>query len=327
MMSRFFVKTVLCSIAIFLTACAQTSYVVDMPESSTHTYISSESQINSVLNFIDEREDADMSFTSGVLPMELVYEGAPLDPLTFLEEFTIAELQARGISVKPGVENATAINVNTFLMRNYRSGGYVPFTVITLLSADIETSEGEQRVVIFLKRGKVPVWSFQEIIEPTLNQPLELLAQTFAAKINAVVYGQVVGDDVVDMLVQDINSGEDGGLTYQHVYQLGFTNNAKAIEPLIEFSKSKDEYIRLAAISALGTLNAQSQLDYLISIFRSDAAWQDRAMAAKSVGDLGLMGNKQAMSFMRENVEEILGDSKKVGAAWTREIIDLYLAD
>jgi hypothetical protein len=327
MMNRIAVKIVLCSTAVFLSACAPKSYVVDMPETSPHTYISSESQRESVLNFVDERENADMSFTSGVLSMDLAYEGAPLDPMEFLEEFTIAELQARGIPVSAGVENSTAINVNTFLMRNYRSGSYVPFTVITLLSADIETSEGEQRVVIFLKRGKVPVWSFQEIVEPTLNQPLELLVQTLAAKINAVVYGQVVGDDVVDQLVRDINSGKDGGLTYQHVYQLGFTNNPRAIQPLIEFSKSKDEYIRLAAISALGTLNAQSQLDYLISIFKSDADWQDRAMAAKSVGDLGLMGNDQAMSFLRENVEEILGESKKVGAAWAREIVDLYLAE
>jgi hypothetical protein len=327
MIHRIFLSIILVSSVLFLSACAPTSYMVDSPETSQHVYTSPAAQSESVLDFIDEREDADMSFTSGVLPMDLVHQGGPLDPLEFLEEFTIAELQARGIRVSTGEKNATAINVNTFLMRNYRSNAYVPLTVITLLSADIVTPEGRQRVVVFLKRGKVPVWSFAEVIEPTLNQPLELLVQTLAAKINAVVYNRVAGDETVNQLVGDIRSGEDGGLTYQHVYQLGFTNNPKAIEPLIEFSKSKDEYVRLAAISALGTLNAQSQLDYLISIFKSNSSWQDRAMAVKSVGDLGLMGNDQAISFISENVDAIIGESKKVGAAWTREIVDLYLAE
>ena len=50
------------------------------------------------------------------------------------------------------------------------------------------------------------MWSFDEIIEPTLNEPLSLLVKELTAKINAVVYKQSISDANVAMLIKKIKT-------------------------------------------------------------------------------------------------------------------------
>ena len=45
---------------------------------------------------------------------------------------------------------------------------------LTFLSVDLETADSKKRIGVFIKRGKVPVMSFEEVVEPTFNQPLSL---------------------------------------------------------------------------------------------------------------------------------------------------------
>ncbi len=277
------------------------------------------------LSFVDARADSYTSFSSGVLPMSLTYDGKRLEPVRFLEKFTLAELAARGIAVAVGGSDAVEIRINKVAMRNYRATGWSPFTTVTMLSADVLAPGGERRIGAFMVRGKVPVWSFSEVIEPTLNQPLELLVQDLAAKINMHLYQMSTADSDVQGLVTKINSDPGDGLAYLSVYQLGFSNNPGAIGALVDMTSSPHEYVRLAAISSLGTINAHEQVDHLITIFRGDAVWQDKAMAIKSLGDIAVMGNDQAMSFLRDSVQDLLVGETAIGAEWTREILGLYL--
>ena len=313
------------ALAFSLQGCAPKLYVVDSPEPSAYTYVPAESQEDSRLSFVDERDDKYMPFTSGVLPMGLNYDGEAINPIKFVAEFTIAELVARGISVQAGTDDAAEIQINKIAMRNYRSTGFSPFTTVTVLSADVVTAEGERRVGAFVVRGKVPVWSFDEVIEPTMNQPLELLVQELAAKVNAILFDQSAADSTVQDLVQQVNSDPDDALAYLAVYQLGFSHNVTAIEPLLEMTKSTREYVRVAAISSLGTIGAQNQVDYLISIFLGDGSWRDRAMAVKALGDLAVSGNERAMAFLQKDVEAGLVGETATGADWSREILGLYL--
>ncbi len=313
------------ALAFSLQACAPKLYVVDSPEPSAYTYVASDLQDDFRLRFVDEREDKYMPFTSGVLAMGLNHEGEAVDPINFVAEFTIAELLARGISVQAGTDDAVEIQINKIAMRNYRSTGFSPFTTVTVLSADVIAPEGERRVGVFVVRGKVPVWSFNEVIEPTMNQPLELLVQELAAKVNEILFGQSAADSAVQDLVQQVNSDPDDALAYLAVYQLGFSHNVTAIEPLVEMTKSPHEYVRVAAISSLGTIGAQNQVEYLTSIFLGDSSWRDRAMAVKALGDLAVSGNDRAMAFLQENVEAELVGETATGADWSREILGLYL--
>lgn len=313
------------ALTLSLQACAPKIYVVDSPEPSEYDYVTGDAQQASTLSIVDAREDSFMPFTSGVLPMGLTYEGEPIKPIRFLAEFTVAELAARGIPVQAGTDDAVEIQINKMAMRNYRATGFSPFTTTTVLSADVMAPEGERRVGAFVVRGKVPVWSFDEVIEPTMNQPLELLVQEFAAKINVILFQQSADDATIEALVLAINSDPDRGDAYLDVYQLGFSNNTTAIDPLIEMTKSPHEYVRLAAISSLGTIGAHGQVDYLISIFLGDSSWRDRAMSVKSLADLAVTGNDAAMSFLQNDVEAGMAGETATGADWTREILGLYL--
>jgi hypothetical protein len=315
------------ALLMLLQGCAPSVYAVAVPESSNYLYIPADSQERSSLNFVDSRADSYTSFTSGRLPMGLTHNGTTLDPISFVEKYTISELAARGIPVEASGAGTTEIQINKIIMRNYRTTGFSPFTTVTMLSADVVTPASETRVGSFMVRGKVPVWSFDEVIEPTMNQPLQLLVQDLAAKINNILYQRSIPDSDVQELIAQINADPDGALSYIKVYELGFSNNASAIDALVDMTKSPHEYIRLAAISSLGTIAAESQVDYLIKFFKGDASWQDKAMAVKSLGDIASMGNDQASAFLRDEVENLVAGESAAGADWTREILGLYLRD
>jgi hypothetical protein len=313
------------ALLLLLQGCAPSSYAVDSPQPSAYVFVPAEADNTTAIDIVDTREDAYSSFSFGVLPMALTHQGTTLDPIDYLSRYTLAELAARGAPVAAGGTDATEVLINKVVMRNYRSTGWSPFTTTTVLSADIMLPAGPQRIGAFVIRGKVPVWSFDEVIEPTLNQPLELLVQDLAAKINMHVFEMSASDATVQQLIANVNANPADGLAYLDVYQLGFSNNRSAIDALVEFTGSPHEYVRLAAISALGTINAYDHVDHLIEIFSGDANWRDRTMALKSLGDIAVMGSDQALSFMHDDAETVLVGETQVGAEWCREVLGLYL--
>ncbi len=142
------------------------------------------------------------------------------------------------------------------------------------------------------------------------------------------LYGESASPADVEKLVARIAADPEADLAYLDVYQLGFSNNPGAVDPLVKMVDSPHEYIRLAAISSLGSINASDHVDLLIAIFRGERGeghWQDRAMAVKSLCDIAVAGNEQAMSYVRNEVEAELAGEKATGANWTREILGLYL--
>lgn len=316
------------SILAMLQGCAPSSYAIDPPEPSTYVFAPDGDDDDYRLLFVDARDDAYSPFGSGTLPLNLTFEGGELNPISFMEKYTLSELTARGIPVVAATDGASEIQINKMNMRNHRTSGFSPFTTTTYLSADIVTDAGEQRVGAFMVRGKVPVWSFDEVIEPTLNQPLELVVQDLAAKINMHLFGHTAPDADVERLAGQVRSDPDRDLAYLDVYQLGFSNNPRAVDPLVEFVDSPHEYIRLAAISSLGSINAREHVDLLIDVFlgrHGSGHWQDRAMAMKSLCDIAVAGDEHALTFVRNDAEAALAGETVAGANWSREILGLYL--
>ena len=144
-------------------------------------------------------------------------------------------------------------------MQNMRTNAYTPFITLTYISADVETAGGTKRIGTFVTRGKTPVWSFEEIIEPTFNQPLSLGVQEFASKIANFAYGFRASDETVKSLTAKINGARTPN-TFLDVYALGFTNNPAAIDTLVGLAKDEQEYVRQAAISSLGNIGATGPL-------------------------------------------------------------------
>ena len=314
------VRAGVCAATVMLvTACAPGSYAVRNPAPSGIAF--SQAQPESQLVFVDSRSGSDRVFFSGTLPVTLTLDGSPVDPAGYLSKNLQAELSSRGVptQVTQSGETFPRLDLKTFRMQNHRTNAYTPFVSFTFVSGELETATGKQRLGVFVKRGKVPVWSFDEIIEPTLNEPLSLAVKELSTKIAGRLYGARSNDAEVDRLVAKLGKRSDA--SYLDVYALGFTNNARAVPTLVALAKDDDEYVRIAAISSLGTLGANDQLELLKSIASSGNLWQDRAMALKAIGDLG---SPEAQAYLNEQRTALQAKGDKE-ATWSMQVINLYM--
>jgi hypothetical protein len=192
---------------------------------------------------------------------------------------------------------------------------------LTYISADVETGDGTKRIGAFVTRGKTPVWSFEEIIEPTFNQPLGIGIQEFASKFANAIYGFRASDETVRTLTEKINAARTP-TTFLDVYALGFTNNPAALDTLIGLTKDSQEYVRQAAIASLGNLGAATQFGLLTKIYQDQSvAWQDRCIALKSIADLG---TEESKTFITDEAKRLGSNSSKETQVMSR-ILALYL--
>lgn len=304
---------------VLLQACAPSSYNVSQPTPSTNHY---EAHLKKqTVKITDVRTENKQPFLQGTLSAKLMYKKTSLDEVSFLKENTVKELEARGIDLTINELAGNSVDISQLSMRNHRTNGFTPFITFTLLKGQVNTHSGAKPIAVYIKRGKVPVWGFDEIVEPTLNQPMSLLVKEFSAKLNRILYGQKTSDSDVKLLIEKIkNSSDDSGI-YLDVYELGFSNNETALPLLRTLVDDEREYVRLAAISSLGIMQDEDSLSNLKAISKSANMWSDRAMALKSIGDIG---SEDAINYLQSELEKLEGeDSKK--AKWNKEIISLYL--
>ena len=307
-----------------LGGCAPPNYAAKAPSPSGLKYVvSSGAPQAAAFSMIDERRADGKIFSTGVLPAELKIDGAPIDPIPFLAKHLQAELASRGLpaTVTDKSTATPAIRVKHYRMENMRTNAYTPFVTLTYLGADVDTPTGVKRLGVFVTRGKTPVWSFEEIVEPTLNQPLSLGIREFASKLVNAVYGLRADDATVKSLTAKIN-GTRTPDTFLDVYALGFTNNPAAIDTLIGLTKDPQEYVRQAAISSLGNIGATTQFGLLKSLYQDpQVSWQDHCLALKAIGDLA---TDESKDFISAEAGRLGSDSSKESQVLSR-ILSLYL--
>jgi hypothetical protein len=321
LISRLLRGTFLVAAVMAVTACAPMSYGVKAPTPSGLKYEGA-AQAKTDISLIDNRPEKERVFSSGILPAALTVDNAPLDAPQFLAKHLQQELVSRGVPVQisNGGKGAPRINLSTFRIQNHRVSGFSPFVTLTFLSADLETAQGKKRLGVFVKAGKVPVWSFDEVVDPTFNQPLSIAVKELASKIAVHLHGYRASDSTVDQLVAKL--AQRSPASYLDVYSLGMTNNTKAVDTIAKLVDDGDEYVRLAAISSLGNLRAATQFERLKSVYQNRSGlWQDRAMALKSIGDLG---TDQARAFLAEEAKRWSEGPSNNEANWTLQIIRLY---
>lgn len=310
-----------------LSGCAVNMQVpVKDPVQSTVAYNKAGAALSPVgLSVEDAREGKNKEqLLTGLIPMNMTYQDKPFDAVSWIANQTAREMTARGlpVSVVPAGSAGTKLSFKRISIENHRANGFSPFVTFTALRADVETPQGMQRVSAYVKRAKVPVWSFDEVIDPTFNAPLDVLTKELAAKLNQQLFKQSVGDEQVKTLIEKIRRDIALDTVWLDVYQLGFSNNPLAIPELVQLSTHQSEYVRLAALSSLGILKATAQMPFLIERYESRTGiWQDRAMALKAIGDLG---TPESRAYLEKQLERFKsGDDKE--SRWTREILSLYL--
>ena len=287
---------------------ASKSYAISKPTPSGLEYDAVAAAPTQLL-LVDARSGEELEFSKGTLPAGMTIDDKVVEPFAFLGANLQQEFESRHapISIVSAGEGLPRVTLHAFRMRNSRKNAFSPFVTMTYLAADIENGPVKKRVGVFVKRGVVPKWGWGEIVEPTLNQPLSLAVRELSSKIADVLAGARVSDATVDSLLA--KSAARTPTSYIDVYSLGFTNNPKVVPTLVELSKDADEYIRLAAISSLGTVHAADQFDYLKSIYTGARTWQDRGMALKSIGDLDTEASRAFLAETKAALEA--GKSKE----------------
>jgi len=304
-------------------ACAPPNYNIKAPSPSGLKYLVSGTPQETNFSLLDERRVDGKVFSHGILPAELKIDNVPIDPLPFLASQLQAEFASRGLPAKVSAKGTTppAIHLKSYHMENMRTNAYTPFVTLTYISADVEAGGKTSRVGVFVTRGKTPVWSFDEIIDPVFNQPLSLGIQEFASKIANLAYGYRAGDDTVKALTTKLNGARTPN-SFLDVYALGFTNNPAAIDTLVGLAKDEQEYVRQAAISSLGNIGATTQFGLLKSIYQDPkVSWQDHSIALKAIADLN---TDESKAFVTAEAKRLGGDSAKESQVLGR-ILALYL--
>jgi hypothetical protein len=310
-----------------LSGCAINMKVpVKDPAPSTLAYKKAEAVAPVSLSFKDNQTAEDKAkLLSGLIPMQMVYNDKAFDAVPWIVQQTMKEMTTRGLPVTLVDEGkgGASVLIKRVHIENHRASAFSPFVTFTSLQADVMTARGPQRITSYVKRGKVPVMTFDEVIDPTYNDALGVLTKEFAAKLNQQLFRQEIGNDQVKALIGKIN--QDGGKAdnaYLEVYQLGFGNNMTAVPELVKLSSHVNEYVRLAAISSLGILKATDQMGFLTRLYETPGLiWQDRAMALKAIGD---MDTPESRAYLQKQKAQF-GSRTDKESAWTKEIIGLYL--
>lgn len=312
-----------------LAGCAMPVLTVNIskPVPSALAYAANATAPVPALNVQDARTDLEKQrLSSGLFKINFNHNGSVMDPVGFIGDNVKQELQARGVALQnaspaaPVTVSVVAVNVD-----NARTSGFSPFISFTSIKADLQTASGSKRITAFVKRAKVPVWSFDEVLQPTLDEPMAVATKELAAKINREVYGLRATDAEVDALISKIKTADiKNEKLYEDVQQLGFSNNLRAVPALVDLIGHDHENVRMAAISSLGILQAQDQFELLQKIYDGrypTKQWQDRALALKAIGDLG---TDAALNYLRAEKEKFAKKTDKE-AVWNSNIIALYL--
>ncbi|WP_320174959.1 HEAT repeat domain-containing protein [Maridesulfovibrio sp.] len=262
----------------------------------------------------DVRSAEDKQFSVGTLTAYLDIN----NEVEFLQKYLEKELQMRGVHI--GKDGATAhpvnLEIHKYRIRNHRSSGFSPYFTFMTFSADLYDGNEKHRITSYFKNGKVPIWAFREVEHPCYNVPISLMVKEVASKVNRHVMKYVASDADVERLVRDIKADDDSDYNYLKVLELGYTNNPKAITPLMNLTRHDDTMIQSCAVSALGILQAEEKLPFLIEYYREHENTQ-KFMALKAIGD---MDNEASHAFM----DSVKNSKDYEDEEMIKEVVDLY---
>lgn len=316
----------ICSVIMYcalLSGCAINMKVpIRDPQPSTSEYAKTAMTAPVSLYFTDGRSaDNKGALLTGRIPMQLTTADKSFDAVPWLADQTVKEMAARGLPVVLGTDpnGPNTVIIKRIHIENRRASGFSPFETFTSASADVVTPAATQRIATFIKRGKVPMWSFNEVIDPTYSDPLGLTAKEFAAKLARILFNAKLSDAQVDALVAKTSGST---VSYHDVYELGFSNNPRAIPQLLSLTSNKDDEVHQAAFSALGILRDSQHFDLMVKAAEdSKGDWEDCAAALKGIADLGTPESVQYLEKEQTRLQA-LTDAESMR---TKDLIGLYL--
>lgn len=254
--------------------------------------------------------------------MHLQQNEKDIENYAFVKDAMIAEFKARNLPINFIDNENNEIKIDKFELFTHRSSGFSPLVTFSMLKVSAVIDGKKKEFSSIVKRGKVPVWQFKEVNDPCFNEPIMIMIKEIVAKINKEYFNYKLSDNRIAQVENSILKGIENKdpLNYMNIYELGFSNNKKALDTLISYSNNSDEYLRLASISMLGLIGGESQFEYLVSKYKNSKIWQDRALALKAIGDIK---TKRAKEFIEKEYNTWKVDDSKEGK-WHKMLIEVY---
>lgn len=89
---------------------------------------------------------------------------------------------------------------------SFRFAAGSPYYTFSIFRGVLVYEGSDYPIRAYFKNGKVPVWAFREVEEPTYNIPVSLLVKEIATKINSAVFQARASDAEVSRLVKRTRS-------------------------------------------------------------------------------------------------------------------------
>lgn len=300
------------------------------PQLSDVSYVNT-SPAQATIAIVDKRKGNDAKFIMGKIGIGsdlddlsnvLVIDNIK-DPIAFFSINLEKELNRRGIPVKCVVANASegqemVLEINRYQIHNYRATGFSPWEAGHLFDGTMIHGDKRKNIKAYFYNGKVPVWSMDEIQEPCFATPSSALIKDVASKVNRHFFNLQTSDTKVGQLSQEVESElAKGASPLWKVLELGYTNNDKAMVPLKEFSSKGDNLFKSGALSSIGMLGQEDQLEFLKERY-NNGTYNEKYMAAKAIGDIG---NEDSRTFLKQLKNEKI--YHKEGGL--KSCVDLYV--
>lgn len=283
-------------------------------------------ELNFVDNFIDNGKVEEGKLVNVFI---LQNQNQNIDPYRFFYRNLLKEIDARNLPVKVTAlpeNNSDELQLRLFKIHSQRTNSYTPIITIVKAKVTLKYNNKEKNIVSIIKRAKIPIFSFSEIYEDCYNEPTSIMIQEIVAKLNIELFNYKLDDETVENLMAlakgQIDNRNDNA--YLTIYQLGFSNNPKAIDFIKEHTKETyPDYVRFASISTLGMLGGEKYLNSLINIYNNDEySWEDHMFALKAIGDIG---TKEAMDFLNKTYELLKKEDSDFYISAKLRTLELYI--
>lgn len=226
----------------------------------------------------------------------------PVDEIKTLGMELGKEFKARNLLVTL-VESGDAdivLEVTNYQVIGLRFTAFDPFIVHHCFFAYLKVNQDSFPIPFYFFNGKVPIWSFKgEIPNPCFNLPFSILVKEVASKINSYVFKTKATDEEVKRLADLVSKGVKDGNddVFWNILALGATNNMAALPTVKQCVGNEDRFIRGIALSAIGTLGALDEFEFLKTSYEK-LEEVDKYLAFKSLGDLAYLGSQQARDYI-----------------------------
>jgi hypothetical protein len=257
----------------------------------------------------DARPAGDRKLSRGRLPVEFTGAG---EDLAFLRDAVVAEMKGRGINAvteTTGNADVLAIEVNRFYFRNRRMTGFSPWITFTNFRARVTYQGRAETVTSYFHAGKVPMWSMDEVVEPTYNYPWRVVVREVVTKLNRLYFKIRPPESVVQGAAGSLEGDASLDAILDAAF-LGVPELLPRLETLVKTSPSGN--VVVYALDAMGIIGDATSFPFLRDFYPT-ARERGQLFSLKAIGDLG---TPDALSYVRSQSP---GDDENL-----KELIDLY---